>query len=325
MKIIKKMLSMLLRVGISILILYYLFRQVDKNMLIDVLHHSDKVLLFAAFVIFQLGNLFCALRWHMLLRAAKIHLALRRVLISFCGGLFFNLFLPSSIGGDLMRAIDLSRHTNRSREVVATVLLDRISGYVGLVLITLFAVIIGGKLIENTSVIVCVIIITVVLILGLLVLFNMKIYSKISAFLGSGKTGKIKEYIKDIHHEMHIFKQHKAVIVNNVIFSLLVQITGPLMFYLIAVSMGLKLKLIYFFVYIPIIGAVSMLPISIGGLGLRDAATIYFFGKAGVAKNLAFAMSLVNFSFILITGIIGGLIYYVFAVRNRRIQSHPQR
>jgi hypothetical protein len=97
------------------------------------------------------------------------------------------------------------------------------------------------------------------------------------------------------------------------------------MFYLIAASMGLKLKLIYFFVYIPIIGAVSMLPISIGGLGLRDAITIYFFGKAGVAKDLAFAMSLVNFSFILITGIAGGLIYYVFTVRNRRLQSRQQR
>jgi len=225
----------------------------------------------------------------------------------------------------MMRAIDLSRHTNRSREVVATVLLDRISGYVGLVLIALFAVIIGGHLIENTSVIVSVVLITVILILGLLVLYNTRIYSKISAFLQAGRASRIRGYIKDLHHEIHIFKHNKKVIVNNIIFSLLVQMTGPIMFYLIAASMGLKLKLIYFFVYIPIIGAVSMLPISIGGLGLRDAITIYFFGKAGVAKDLAFAMSLVNFSFILITGIAGGLIYYVFTVRNRRLQSRQQR
>ncbi len=325
MEIIKKILSILLRIAISIAILYYLFRQVDKNMLFDVLRRSDKVLLFVGFLMFQLGNIFCVLRWNMLLKAAKMHLSLRRVLVSFAGGMFFNLFLPSTIGGDMMRAIDLSRHTNRSREVVATVLLDRISGYVGLVLIALFAVIIGGHLIENTSVIVSVVLITVILILGLLVLYNTRIYSKISAFLQAGRASRIRGYIKDLHHEIHIFKHNKKVIVNNIIFSLLVQMTGPIMFYLIAASMGLKLKLIYFFVYIPIIGAVSMLPISIGGLGLRDAITIYFFGKAGVAKDLAFAMSLVNFSFILITGIAGGLIYYVFTVRNRRLQSRQQR
>ncbi|MFA6350375.1 MAG: lysylphosphatidylglycerol synthase transmembrane domain-containing protein [Candidatus Omnitrophota bacterium] len=323
MNMIKKLFSILLRIGISILILYYLFRQIDKKMLLDVIHHSDKVLLFVGFLMYQLGNIFCLLRWHMLLRTAKIHLSLRRVLVSFAGGMFFNLFLPSTIGGDMMRAIDLSRHTNRSKEVVATVLLDRISGYIGLVLIALFAVIIGGRLIENTSVIVSVVLITIILILGLLVLYNSRIYSKISVFLQAGKANKIREYLKGLHHEIHIFKHHRSAIINNILLSLLVQITGPLMFYLIAASMGLKLKLIYFFVYIPIIGAVSMLPISIGGLGLRDVTTIYFFGKADVAQNLAFAMSLINFSFILITGIAGGLIYYVFTVRNRRLQSHP--
>ena len=324
MNLIKKILSIVLRVGISLLILWYLFRQVDRKSLLETIRHSDKVLLFIAFIIYQLSNLFCILRWAMLLKASEVRLPLRRVILSFSGGMFFNLFLPSSIGGDLMRSIDLARHTKKSKEVVATVLLDRLSGYIGLVIITLLAVLIGGKLIDNPSVTVSVLIITGILVVSMVVLFNKKIYSFINTKLDSPQAGKIKEYIRNLHHQIHIFRHNRGVILNNIGLSLLVQITGPLVYYLMAYSMGLKLKLIYFFVYIPIIGAVSMLPISIGGLGLRDATTIYFFGKAGVAKDMAFAMSLVNFSFILITGLAGGLIFYVFTVRHRRLQHHKQ-
>ncbi len=85
--------------------------------------------------------------------------------------------------------------------------------------------------------------------------------------------------------------------------------------------MGIKINMAYFFVYLPIIGAITLLPISIGGLGLRDATTVFFFAQAGVSKDMAFAMSLINFSFIVFYASIGGLIY-VFTVHHRRIPHH---
>ena len=103
--------------------------------------------------------------------------------------------------------------------------------------------------------------------------------------------------------------------------SVIIQAISPLTFFVISRSLGLKLDMIYFFVFLPIIGAITLLPISIGGLGLRDATTIFFFAKAGVSKDLAFSMSLLGFSFVLISGILGGLIY-VFTIRHRRIQHN---
>ncbi|MDP2923877.1 MAG: lysylphosphatidylglycerol synthase transmembrane domain-containing protein [Candidatus Omnitrophota bacterium] len=321
MKIFKRFLSILLRVSISIILLIFLFKQVDKKSLLGIIRNANLGLLLAAFIIFFFIYILCLLRWEMLLKAVKIHLSLKRIIISFAAGIFFSLFLPSTIGGDLVRSIDLATHTKRPREVVATVLLDRLSGYIGLVVLALLGLLFGWRLIQDKSVIFAVAIITAILIVILLVLFNKFLYSKVNQLLHSPTAGKLRGAIKNLHQEIHYFRHHKKVIVNNLIFSILIQAIAPLTFFLIARSIGVKINIIYFFIFLPIISAITLLPISIGGLGLRDAATIFFFAKAGIGKDMAFAMSLLNFFFILICGALGGLIY-VLTAHHQRIH-HP--
>jgi len=318
----KKILSILLRISVSLALLIFLFNQVDRKSLLEIIKSCDKGMLFLAFLVFFFNYLFCLIRWIMLLKEANIDLPLSRVIISFSGGIFFNLFLPSAIGGDVIRSIDLASHTRKPKEIVSTVILDRLSGSVGLVILIFFSLLLGWNLIQDRSVLLSVGIIFALLSLILLVLFNDSLYSFINRFLNVPNAGKFRNSIKNLHQEMHGFKHKKFAIFTNLLVSLLVQANSPVTFYLIALAIGLKIKLIYFFVFIPIIGAITMLPISLGGLGLRDATTIYFFAKAGVSRDLAFAMSLLNFSFILIYGSIGGLIY-VLTVHHRRIQHHP--
>lgn len=322
MKVFKKIISILLRVSVSIILLLFLFKQVDKKSLFEVIKNADPSLLILAFFIFFQVYVLCLFRWEMLLRALKIHLPLKRIIISAAGGHFFSLFLPSTIGGDFMRSIDLATHTRRTHEVIATVLLDRLSGYVGLVFLALLAVLFGYRYIDDKSVLISLGIITTILIILLLLLFNKSIYYKINRFIHSPDAGKIRQLLQDLHDELHYFKHHKKVMVNNLILSIFVQAMPPLSFYVTALSLGIKINPVYFFIFLPIIGAITLLPISIGGLGLRDAATIFFFAKVGVSRDLAFAMSLLNFSFILIVGTLGGLIY-VFTIHHRRIQHYP--
>ncbi len=220
-----------------------------------------------------------------------------------------------------MRAIDLAVHTKRPKEVIATVLLDRLSGYIGLVFLALFSLVFGWELIQDKSVLVSVAVITAVLVVILLILFNKILYVKINKLLHSPDAGRIRELIKNLHQEIHYFKHHKSAIINNLIFSIIIQAITPLTFFIIALSLGLKLNIAYFFIFLPIISAITLLPISIGGLGLRDAATIFFFAKVGVGRDLAFAMSLLSFSFVVIVGALGGLVY-VFTIRHRRLQHH---
>lgn len=318
----KRIFLILLRIGVSVALLLLLFNKVDKKSLIEIVKNANKPLLLAAFGVYFLSYILCLFRWEMLLRALKIHLPLKRVIISYAGAHFFNLFLPSTIGGDLMRSIDLSVHTKRPKEVIATVFLDRLSGYIALAFLALLSLGIGWKLlIQDKSVLLSVGIITAVLIAVLLVLFNRFLYSKVNQLLHSPNAGKIRDLIKSLHQEIHYFKHHKGVIINNLILSIIIQAISPFTFFVLSLSIGLKVNIIYFFIFLPIIGAITLLPISLGGLGLRDATTIFFFAKAGVSRDFSFAMSLLIFCFILVIGAAGGLVY-VLTLRHRRVQYH---
>ncbi|MFA5346069.1 MAG: lysylphosphatidylglycerol synthase transmembrane domain-containing protein [Candidatus Omnitrophota bacterium] len=321
MLIIKKIFSILLRVAISFIFLFFLFRQADEKSILEVLKNINKPFLLLAFLCYFLNYIFGLWRWVMLLRAVKINIPLRRVVTSFSGGAFFSLFLPSTIGGDFLRSVDLSMYTKKPKEIIATIFLDRLSGYIGLVILALIAMFLGWKILEDKSVLISLGIIIGLLFVILLLFFNKFLYSRINRFLKSPDAGKIRDLISDLHKEIHLFRHKPKVVVENILISIIIQAISPLTFYLIALSLGIKISLACFFIFVPIIGAITLLPISIGGLGLRDASTIFFFAKAGIGKNLAFTMSLLSFSFILFYGAVGGLIY-VLTVHNRRLQCN---
>ncbi len=327
MGIFKRILSIFLRISISIILLILLFKvnKINVSDLSSALKSADKYLFFTAFFVFFFVYILCFYRWQMLLNTAKVHISLRRTVISFAGGVCFSLVLPSSIGGDLIRSIDLSRHTNKPKEVIATVLLDRLSGYVGLVILLILSLFFGWRFVkDNKIVVVSAIIITGLLLTILLVLFNRFAYSKVNELLHSPNAGKIRELIKDLHQEMHLFRHHKVVLANNLFFSLFVQAISSVSAFIVALSLGIKVNIIYFFIFMPIIGVVTLLPISIGGAGIREWMTVLLFKNVGVDRHLAAGLSLINFSFILVYGAIGGLIY-VLTVHHRRIQPHKSQ
>lgn len=317
----KKFISILFRVSVSIILIIFLFRQVDRKVIFGIIKSANMWLLVTSFLVFILGYIISLYRWEMLLKVVHVHLSIKRIVISFSGGLFFNLFLPSTIGGDLVRSFDLASHTKKPKEIIATVLLDRISGYAGLIIVTLLALLFGHRLIQDKTVIMIIGIITAVLILILLAIFNNFLFSKLNQLLHSPTGNRLMIAIKDTHQEMYYFRHHKKMLWDNLLYSIMIQISSPISFYLIALALGIRADALYFFIFVPLIGAITLLPISIGGLGLRDATTIYFFAKIGILKDLAFALSLTVFFFTLLIGVIGGIVY-VFTLHTRRLQYY---
>ncbi len=320
---VKNILTLLVRISVSILLLFLLFKinKIDLQVLINDIRSTDKRLLAAGFLTLFFVYFLGFLRWQMLLKTVGINIPIKKIISSFSGGIFFSIFLPSTIGGDLVRTADLVEHTKKAKEVIATVFLDRLSGYMGLVLVILPALLLGRGLILDRVVFTSVSVIISLLVVVLLVLFNNNLYSKITKFLGSPGSGKIKETIKNMHQEIHVFRNHKRMIILNLLISFFIQIVGPISVYFIALSLGIKINFIYFLIFLPIIGAITLLPVAIGGLGLREGLFVVYFAKAGVVKQLALAMSLLSFSFVVFYGAIGGLIY-VLTVHHRRLQPN---
>ena len=322
-KILKETVSIFLRIGISIILLVILFhsKEIDLHSLLDYIRSANKPFLLLVFFLSFLNYILCFFRWNILLKAADIHLPIKRVVISFCGGVFFSLFLPSSIGGDFARSIDLAKHTQKTKEVIATVFMDRLIGYVGLASITLFSCVLGWEIVKNDiAVLASVAGIISILIFILLILFNKFLHTKLNHLLQTPHSGKIREAVKNFLQEVHYFRDKKKALWKSLVLSFFIQVNGSLAFYITARALGVSgVSLLYFFIFVPIIGAVTLLPIAIGGFGIRESTTVFLFAKAGIPGIAATAIALLNSYFILIFGVIGGIIY-VFTLHYRRIQ-----
>jgi uncharacterized protein (TIRG00374 family) len=320
---IKNILILFLRISVSILLLIILFRinKIDLQVLIKDIKSANVQLLTVGFLSFFFVYFLGFLRWQMLLKAGGINIPLKKLISTFSGGIFFSIFLPSTIGGDLVRTADLAKHTKKTKTVIATVFLDRLSGYIGLVLVILPALLLGSKLILDKVVFTSVSVIIVLLVVVLLILFNSTIYSRITRWLSTPGAGKIKETIKNMHQEIHVFRNHKQIIILNLLTSFVIQLIAPISVYFIGLALGIRISFINFVIFLPIIGAITLLPIAIGGLGLREGLFVVYFAKAGVVKQMALAMSLLSFSFVVFYGAIGGLIY-VLTIHHRRLQSN---
>ena len=99
MKNVKRILSIILRISISIVMLIFLFRMVDLRNLAEHIKQARFPLLVLAFAVFSLNYFLTFLRWKQLFKVVRVYPPAGRLMVSFTGGVFFNLFLPTSIGG----------------------------------------------------------------------------------------------------------------------------------------------------------------------------------------------------------------------------------
>lgn len=315
----KKILSMVMRIGVSAALLVFLFRKIDFKATLKVILLLRPAYFTLAVIIFFVIYVLVLYRWKMLLNAQGICLPLKRVVSSFSGGIFFSLFLPSTIGGDIARSLDLGLHTSRRSVIVASVFLDRLSGFVGLVLVALASLIFGHRLINEPSVYLTVFLLAVLLGGILLIIFNKGIYRRLNHPLP--KKGGLLDNLRKLHAEIYYFRSKPSILYLNLIYSIIIQAGSSFVSFVLLRSLNVNLNIVYPLVFNPLITTITTLPISIGGLGLRDASSIFFYAKAGVAKDAALAQSLLNFALIVFFGLIGGIIY-VSTLHYRRLQPY---
>jgi uncharacterized protein (TIRG00374 family) len=312
----KKNLSYLLRISITALLLIFLFSKTDVKGLSDIVRHARVSYLASALLLFLFLNFLIVLRWQTLLRGLSLHVPLSRVFVSYLASQFFNLVLPSTIGGDTLRTLDIARYTQTpSSAVLATVVLDRVAGFFGLVVVLALALFFGASLLNDTAVLIATFVLLGIVFFMGGIAFSRRFFHTVFKYI---PFKKVKEYFYQIHESTSSFKGRPRVLAQALFLAFFVQAGLPLMYYWAAYAVGAPTDLLTFFIFVPIITAFSVIPVSIGGLGVRDTACVALFAKVGIAAEKAFAISLVNFIFILFLGLCGGLTY-VFALSRRRV------
>ena len=235
-------------------------------------------------------------------------------------GLFGNLFLPTAIGGDIIKILGLCKGSAQKTRVVASVLLDRLSGFAGIVLLAIVSYMFGFQLINDSSLAISVLILGGVS-LGIAgVLFNERLYAFGCQVFNM--IPKIKSALMQIHYDIALLKGQKRQGFKAIGIAIFGQIAFSFTFFLVAKALHQDLSIYYFIVFVPLICVISIVP-SIGGLGVREAGAVFLFTKVGMEGEVALSMSLLVFLYMVIVGLIGGAIY-VFSVSSGRVQHNSQ-
>lgn len=342
---IKKKLFLFLRLVVSFGLIGYIFYSLyaagKLNELPDYIASANYWWLLAA-ALLLLGLLAAgSLRWGMLLGAQGIHLSRVSVFMYYMIGMFLNNFLPSTVGGDFVKAYYLSRATGKTAGSFISVLMDRLMGMGGLCVVAVLACLLGGRdlwLNPGTHPYALIIFLIVGGVTGglgffFLIVFNARIMNLFLRLAGGGKIG---EKIKEFHQAVYVYKGHGKVLLQALVISTVIWIVIVLVSWMVymAFHTGMAksalpsvptdstvpaggsagyiafIPIRYFYIFLPVISVIMSLPISFAGLGIREGVFIELFDTLpGISDVDALVISLTFYFVFLSVSLIGGVIY----------------
>ncbi|MEE8461312.1 MAG: lysylphosphatidylglycerol synthase transmembrane domain-containing protein, partial [Acidobacteriota bacterium] len=228
-------------------------------------------------------------------------------------GFFFNLFLPSGIGGDFFRAYYLSKRKNRGMSTtVTTTLLERSAGLCALLVIgTLFAAFEDLR-VEGVPLFYVFLVLITLYLLGNLMLFHAWIHRKISSFLKKRNLEEIEASMELVYSGLNALRGNRRSIVLALLLSLLIQFLTVVMVWVAALAIDIDAPFRIFMIFVPLINLSIMVPLTINGIGLRESLFYLLFSQIGLPVETAVSLSLVTFCLYLLTAIPGLILYSLY-------------
>ena len=315
----QKFFSIFLPCFLSFALLVWLFMTIDYKHIWLAVKGSDMRYLSAAGIIFFLINFIIAWRWRILMKAVGLKARKLSSIRWYFICVFCNLAPISSVGSDVIRGLGLASEVGHKPKIFASIVLDRLSGFAGIVILAAVAFLFGHGIIANKLVIIAIAAMSVISLAFVVVLFSHRIFS--SACKAFESWPKVKDNLMRLHYDIVLLKGRQSKGWEAIIISIGSQIILAIEFYLAAKGMHQNIPLVYFIIFSPIVCVVTSLP-SIGGLGFRELGWVYLLALVGVSKEMAGGLSLINSAFTIINGLLCGL-FYVTTFSSGRIQ-YPQ-
>jgi len=299
--------EVVIRITISITLFSIFVYIIGFGKIINALSHINLLLFITALLIENIGVFVSAKRWQILLKSKKIKLNYFNALSYYYMGSFFNVMMPSSFGGDVIKAYKLGKKTN-SIESFSSVIMDRIAGLIAVILIASIGILLSYSILPEFAILIAVIVMLSFLIF-LFVLIKTTIIEKITATLFY-KWEKIRSFIINVIKSVKEYRNEK-IFLPVMLLSLLYHVMLIFNNYVLSLSLGLKINFIYFFIFIPISQILVSLPISIQGFGVRESSYAILFSSVSKSYASFFSLGFLDQIVKVITSLIGGVTYVI--------------
>jgi len=281
-----------LRLVVSVAMLAYLLSRLHFSSLLPHRGAVTFTWVSAGLVVTAVSVVLSALRWQRVLVALELPARLRTLLAHYLAGLFVGNFLPSTIGGDVLRVTRLSTENGEAPPTFASVVLERLTGWLVLPVITLVGFMINPGLRELGSATE----VAFALAAGTLVALSLVIIAVASHRFGSrvADSDGWRRFAAAVHLGVQRLRRHPAAAVNVLLTGFAYQLVLVFAALMAAKAVGMSVAvgptaLLAFF---PAVLIAQVLPISIAGLGVREGAFVLFLTPLGVPTEQAIALGL---------------------------------
>lgn len=274
----KRLLKTVVKIAVSALALYLVYRKIDVDEMLLVLKSANLLWLILAFLLFNTSQAVSAKRLQIFFGAIGIYFSYKYNLLLYYLGMFYNLFLPGGIGGDGYKVFLLNKVYKKSvKSLISTLLQDRINGLVGLLFL-----------------------------MALLLLSGVPTgYAFYGNLMIAGIFGGIVVYYFLIRL---LFKNYQKIIIPSFLLSFIIQALQLMAALCLFLSLGLTDNYLIYLQLFLISSIVSVIPITIGGIGARELVFVYGSSMFAIDENLAVAFSLLFFLTTAISALMGAFI-----------------
>jgi uncharacterized membrane protein YbhN (UPF0104 family) len=257
-------------------------------------HHLQTVLWMAgALSVTALSVLLSTFRWQRLLLALEQPAALAPLVSHTLAGLFVSNFLPTTIGGDVVRATRLAAANGHRKVSAASVVLERLSGFIALPVITIAALVTRPSLLRLGTASHLALLLSV----GPLVALSAFIVLAANPRLGERLGGRRwMGLAMTVHLGLVRLRRHPALAATVMAAALVYQLAMVLVAWMCGHALGLSVGWTAMMAFIPVVVIAQALPLSIGGLGLREGSLVLLLGPLGVPDSHAVALGLLLYA-----------------------------
>ena len=275
--------------------------------------------LLGAVLLTTLAMVLSALRWQQVLRAMDMPTSLRTLIPLAFAGQFVSNVLPTTIGGDVLRVSRLSKQNGETEDTFASVVLERLSGWLVLPLITFFGLLINPELREQGDATLFAVLISALTLVGLVAIIVIADHPRLGGRFAS-REGWTR-FVGAVHLGVARMRAHPGATVGIVLAGLLYQVVLCVAALMVAAALGFGwLGMTPLLAFFPAVLIAQVLPIGIAGLGVREGAFVLFLTPLDVPAEQAIALGLVLYAVNLVVSLAGAP---SFAIGGRRTPAAP--
>lgn len=237
------------------------------------------------------------------------------VLNYFLAGQFVGNFLPTTVGGDILRVSRMGTEIRDHSSAFASVVIERLTGWLVLPLITLLTFAFNPGLVSTKGGI-----IALGLAIGTLFLLSLTIYLAEHPRFGGRLRGEsgVTRSLAAVHRGLKIFRKGPTAMLRLLAVAVAFQMCLVISVVCIAHAVDIRLGLTVWFAFIPMVFIAQVLPVAIGGIGVREAALVLFLGNFGVSSGQSVVLGLLMYAVTLIASLTG---VPAFVLGSRHLKS----